>query len=140
MKNKLFDASVPKFLLVGAGNTLVGYGVTFFLYNLALWPPVLASAAGYLVGAVMSFLLNRYFTFHSKEAFWPSAVKFAVNVAVLWLLTTPLLQPWLAKKLQSVFVEKWANNVALVVCMGLYTILNYFGQRFFAFRRKEEKE
>ena len=56
-------------------------------------------------------------------------------MAVLWVITTPFLQPWLARRLQNVFVEQWANNIALVVCMGLYTVLNYFGQRFFAFRR-----
>ena len=67
------------------------------------------------------------------------AVTFGLyNLAVLWTLTTPFLQPWLAGKLQAVFVERWANNVSLVVCMGLYTVLNYFGQRFFAFSKTKK--
>jgi len=139
MKNKLkglLDASVWKFLLVGVGNTLLSMAIEFGLYNLGNVNPVLSSAIGYVAGAVMSFFLNRKFTFHSEETLGRSAVKFAVNVAVLWTLTHPLLQPWLAGLLQNVFVEKWANNLALVVCMGLYTILNYFGQRFFAFKKR----
>lgn len=135
MKGKLLQNSFLRFLLVGVGNTLLSAAITFGLYNLARWDPVLSSAIAYVAGASMSFFLNRSFTFHSQEAFWPSAAKFALNVAVLWTLTTPFLQPWLAGQLQAVFVEQWANNAALLFCMGLYTILNYFGQRFFAFRK-----
>ena len=135
MRDKLLHNSFLRFLVVGVGNTLLSMAVELGLYNLGGANPVLSSAVGYVVGAVMSFFLNRRFTFHSQEELGRSAVKFAVNVAVLWTLTHPLLQPWLAGKLQAVFVEKWANNVALVICMGLYTVLNYFGQRFFAFRR-----
>lgn len=135
--NKLLQNSFFRFLLVGVGNTLVSMAITFCLYNLCGVPPVISSAIAYVVGAVMSFFLNRHFTFRSQADLWPSALKFAVNVAVLWAITTPLLQPWLAKRLQSVFVEKWANNVSLLICMALYTVLNYLGQRFFAFRKKK---
>ena len=140
MRDKLLHNSFFRFLLVGVGNTLVSMAIELSLYNLVLYDmgrtgPVLSSAAGFLVGAVMSFFLNRHFTFHSEEELGRSAVKFAINVAVLWAVTHPLLQPWLAERLQAVFVEKWANSVSLVVCMGLYTVPNYFGQRFFAFRR-----
>lgn len=135
--NKLFQNSFFRFLLVGVGNTLLSMAITFCLYDLCGVPPVISSAIAYVVGAVMSFFLNRYFTFRSQAELWPSALKFAVNVAVLWVITTPFLQPWLAQRLQSVFVEKWANNVSLLVCMALYTVLNYLGQRFFAFRNKK---
>lgn len=139
MKHKFLHSSFFRFLLVGVGNTLLSTVITFGLYNLAEWHPVLSSAIGYVAGAIMSFLLNRSFTFHSQENFWRSAVKFAINVAVMWTITTPFLQPWLAERLQAVFVDRWANNVSLVLCMGLYTILNYFGQRFFAFRGSAKK-
>jgi len=140
MKDKFIHSSVFRFLLVGVGNTLLSIAVELGLYNLGGVNPVFSSAVGYIVGAVMSFFLNRRFTFHSEEELGRSAVKFAINVALLWALTHPLLQPWLAGRLQSVFVERWTNNVALVVCMGLYTVLNYFGQRFFAFRRFAKKK
>ena len=133
--NKFLHSSFFRFLLVGVGNTLLSMVITFCLYNLAGLPPVLSSAIAYVAGAVMSFFLNRRFTFHSQADFWPSVLKFALNVAVLWAITTPFLQPLLASWLENIFVEKWANNVSLVLCMGLYTILNYLGQRFFAFRK-----
>lgn len=136
---QLFQSSFFRFLLVGVGNTLLSMAITFLLYNLAGIDPVAASAIAYVAGAVMSFFLNRRFTFHSQADFWPSALKFALNVAILWIITTPFLQPWLAGLLQGPLGERWANNISLVICMGLYTILNYLGQRFFAFRKTEGK-
>jgi len=136
MRKKLTDNSFVRFLMVGVGNTLLSAVITLVLYNGLNVRPVVSSAIAYVAGAVMSFFLNRWFTFHSQEEFWRSAVKFAINVAVLWTLTTPFLQPWAAKVLRGWMGEKWANSLALLGCMGLYTILNYFGQRFFAFRKR----
>lgn len=135
MKDKLLGNSFFRFLLVGVGNTVLSAAIAFGLYNLAHWHPVLSSAIAYVAGAVVSFFLNRVFTFRSEEDLKKSAIKFAINVAVLWLITTPFLQPLLTKQLQGIFVEQWANNVSLVICMALYTVLNYLGQRFFAFRK-----
>ena len=56
MKNKFFDASIPKFLLVGVGNTLLSAVIMFALEGLGYWP---STAIAYVAGAVMSFFLNR---------------------------------------------------------------------------------
>ncbi len=84
----------------------------------------------------MSFFLNRHFTFHSEETLGRSAVKFAVNVAVCYVLGYGLarglmgiLTPW------SPLSPLWWERLSKLVGMGLYTVLNYFGQRFFAFRK-----
>ena len=73
MKKKLlslFDEKLWKFLLVGVLNTLVGNGLMFLLYNLgglSYWP---ATAVSYALASVMSYFLNRYFTFKYKEGGW----------------------------------------------------------------------
>ena len=84
---KLIDNSIPKFLLVGVGNTLLSMVLMFLLEGLGYWP---STAIAYVAGAVMSFFLNRHFTFHSKETLLRSAVKFAVNVAVCYVIAYPL--------------------------------------------------
>lgn len=132
---RLIDPSVWKFLLVGVGNTLLSAVISLVLYNLWGVDPVLASAIAYLAGAVMSFFVNRRFTFHSDEVLWKSAVKFALNVAVLWTVTTPFIQPRVADLLAPWLGEQWSNSLAVLFSMGLYTVLNYFGQRYFAFRK-----
>ena len=130
---RLFDVSMLKFLLVGVGNTLLSTVLMFALEGLGYWP---STAIAYVAGAVLSFFLNRRFTFHSEETLGRSAVKFALNVAVCYVLGYGLarglmgiLAPW------SPLSPLWWERLSKLVGMGLYTVLNHFGQRFFAFRK-----
>ena len=132
---KLLDASVWKFLLVGVGNTLLSAVIMFLLEGLGYWP---STAIAYVAGAVMSFFLNRSFTFRSNAAFWPSVLRFAVNVAVCYLLAYSLAQPMAGWVLGWFGLSPlWIERLAKLGGMALYTVLNYFGQRFFAFRNKD---
>ena len=132
MKNKLIDDSVPKFLLVGVGNTLLSAVLMFLLEGLGYWP---STAIAYVAGAVMSFFLNRSFTFHSEETVGRSTAKFALNVAVCYMLVYSIAQPlgkWILGAMGITRV--WLERLTKLGGMGLYTLLNYFGQRFFVFR------
>ena len=133
---KIFDPTMVKFLLVGVVNTLVGTGTMFLLYNLAQCSYWVSSAANYVVGGVVSFFLNKYFTFQNKERSWGQVARFIFTIGCCYLIAYGGAKPivmWLLAG-QSVKVQE---NVAMLVGMGLYTILNYFGQRFFAFRSGE---
>lgn len=130
---RLIDGSIPKFLLVGVGNTLLSMVLMFLLEGLGYWP---STAIAYVAGAVMSFFLNRRFTFHSEETLGRSAVKFALNVAVCYVAAYALAQPaagWVLGR--TGLSPLWQERLTKLGGMGLYTVLNYFGQRFFAFRR-----
>ena len=133
--SKLFDKTMVKFLLVGVVNTLVGAGTMFLLYNLAHCSYWISSAANYVVGGIVSFFLNKYFTFQNKDWSWGQVGKFIVSVSVCYLLAYGLAKPLvlhlLAGQSQSI-----RENVAMLVGMCLYTALNYLGQRFFAFKVK----
>ena len=134
MNQKLIDKTVWKFLLVGVVNTLVGTGVMFLLYNLAGCSYWVSSAANYIVGGVLSFFLNKYFTFQKTQWSWAEVVKFAVSVALCWLIAYGAAKPavmWMLSG-QSKTVQE---NTAMLVGMVLYTGLNYLGQRFFAFKK-----
>ena len=126
---KFFDPSMLRFLLVGVVNTLVGAGIMFLLYNLAGCSYWLSSAANYIVGGVVSYFLNKYYTFKNTERSWKQVLRFALNVAVCWLLAYGIAKP-LALRLLA--------NAAMLAGLCLYTALNYLGQRFFAFRAKED--
>ena len=70
MKDKIkniLDITFWKFVLVGIVNTLVGTGVMFAAYNLLHLSYWLSSASNYVVGSVVSYFLNKYFTFQNKE-------------------------------------------------------------------------
>lgn len=134
---KFFDPSMLRFLLVGVVNTLVGAGIMFLLYNLAGCSYWLSSAANYIVGGVVSYFLNKYYTFKNTERSWKQVLRFALNVAVCWLLAYGIAKP-LALRLLAGIDEKLQTNAAMLAGLCLYTALNYLGQRFFAFRAKED--
>lgn len=130
---KLIDPTMIKFLIVGVVNTLVGCGTMFLLYNLANCSYWFSSATNYVVGSIVSFFLNKYFTFQNHEKSWKQVVKFIINVAVCYFIAYGAAKPVVMSVLaaQPINIQE---NVAMFVGMGLYTVLNYFGQRFFAFR------
>lgn len=149
MKQKLIDKTLWKFLLVGVVNTLVGCGIMFLLYNLVPWPAGeikfgvftvkdigywVSSIVNYVVGSVVSFFLNKYFTFQKKEWSWAQAGRFALSVAVCWLIAYGAAKP-LVLRLLAGQPENIQGNAAMLVGMCLYTGLNYITQRFFAFKK-----
>lgn len=134
-KEKLIDKTTIKFLAVGVVNTLVGTGIMFLLYNLAkvpYWPSV---CANYVCGGIVSYFLNKYFTFQNKERSWKQVVKFILTVAVCMFIGYGIAKPAVLWALSGVD-KTIQENVAMVVGMGLYTGLNYLGQRFFAFKKE----
>ncbi|WP_297212121.1 GtrA family protein [uncultured Flavonifractor sp.] len=135
---KLIDNSIPKFLLVGVLNTLVGAGIMFLLYNVAGWGYWPSTAANYLVGGILSFFLNKYFTFRNRERSWWQVGKFVITVAVCWVIAYAIAKPLVLQILANQNV-KLQENVAMLAGMCIYTGLNYFGQRFFAFRKSRRK-
>ena len=132
MKQNIFDETLPKFLLVGVFNTLVGTGTMFLLYNLAGCSYWLSSAANYIVGGTVSFFLNKYFTFQSQGLSCKQVGKFIITVSACYLLAYGVAKP-LTLHFLAGYAVQIQENAAMLVGMCLYTGLNYFGQRFFAF-------
>lgn len=125
-----------KFLLVGIANTLLSAVIMFLLEGIGYWA---STAIAYVAGAVLSFFLNRSFTFKSNSALWPSVFKFAVNVMLCYLIAYSIAQPFIGALLEHTsIIPIWQERIAKVFGMGLYTVINYFGQRFFAFRSKSK--
>ena len=146
---KLIDKTTFKFLLVGVINTLVGTGVMFLFYNLFHFGYWFSSASNYVVGSIVSYLLNKYYTFQSKNNSLKSIVKFIVNISLCYLLAYGAAKPlvyWVCEVLRdnvaafSFLNAKWCDNLAMVAGMGIFVVLNYLGQRFFVFNDKEETE
>lgn len=135
IKNK-FDITFFKFILVGIVNTVVGTAVMFIAYNVFHFSYWVSSAANYVVGSVCSYFLNKYFTFQNKEKSPIILLKFVVNITVCYLIAYGGAKK-LILLLLSGFSKEWQDNVAMVCGMGLFVLLNYFGQRFFAFKKKD---
>ena len=140
---KLFDPTFFRFILVGLVNTAVGYGVMFGLYNLTplnTWGSRgqwIASAANYIVGSIVSFFLNKHFTFRNQERGAGVVLRFVLNITVCWLLAYGLAQPIMARLMaETALSDQIKGNLTLLAGSGLFVILNYGGQRWFAFRSR----
>lgn len=131
-----FDITFVKFIVVGVINTLLGTAVMFIAYNMFHLSYWISSAANYVVGSICSYFLNKYFTFHNKEKSPVIVIKFIINITVCYLIAYGGAQR-LIMWLLSDFSIKWQDNIAMLCGMGLFVILNYFGQRFFAFKKKD---
>ena len=139
----LFDGTFLRFVIVGVINTIFGTAIMFLLYNLLLsaysWGYWVSSAANYLFGSILSYFLNKKFTFRNKERGIKPAVRFTANIAVCYLVAYGLAKPAM-RLLLSQTNQKLQENIAMLTGMALFVLLNYLGQRFFAFRKHNEAE
>ena len=149
-----FDIKFLKFVAVGILNTIVGTAIMFISYNVLHLGYVLSVSANYVLTSIMSFFLNKYFTFKSHGDIKKEVVKFAVNIALCAIAAYGIAKPLvvyvlsklgdgfyaaLAKIPLSIFAERESveTNIALLVGMVLFVAFNYAGQRFFAFKHEE---
>ena len=135
----IFDKILLKFVFVGIINTLTGSSIMFILYNIAGIGYWLSSAANYVVGGVLSFFLNKYFTFSVKNWSLFMVVAFVINIAICYGIAYGVAKPIMNYILKN-NPQNLRENVALLAGMCLFTGLNYLGQRLIVFRKKENKE
>ena len=135
MTKNLIEGTVLRFLLVGVFNTVVGCGIMFLLYNVGHFSYWFSSAANYIVGGTVSFFLNKYFTFRKKVWSGRQVIRFIVTVAVCYGVAYGLAKPLMLWALKD-YPIGLQENAAMLTGMILYTMLNYWGQKFFAFARE----
>ena len=149
LKN-FFDIKLLKFFLVGIINTLIGEGIVLLLTNLAGWKHYewgagAAAFIGVVVGSIVSFFLNKSFTFKNKEKGWKPAVRFTVNILLCMLIRIAVatavsaISKGAGWTMFGMDVDTFAGNLSWAVGAGVFVIVNYIGQRFFAFKEKKEE-
>ncbi len=135
---KLIDKTLIKFIIVGVINTLFGTLIMFGFYNVLHLNYWISSAANYVLGSVLSYFLNKYFTFKNSEKGWNPILRFVINIAVCYTLAYGIAKP-LVKFALSGFSKTVIENCAMIVGMLIFVALNYIGQRFFAFKETTKK-
>ncbi|MDR7001863.1 GtrA family protein [Neobacillus niacini] len=131
--------SFIRFIIVGILNTIVGLSVMYLLlhaFHLSYW---ISTFIGNSIGAIVSFFLNRSFTFKSHHAVSKSAIRFIIVILCCYFISYDLATKLVSTVLISnhFFSEKIRTDLAVLVGTGLYTVLNYFGQKLFVFSKKD---
>jgi len=113
-----------KYNLVGVINTLVGFGVIFTLMLFGL-NPVVSNAIGYLVGSIVSFILNSKFTFKEKNPNRKLIVAFFLTLLLAYFLNYITLNYTLAH---------FNPYIAQVISGAVYTVSSFLIMKFFVFQ------
>ena len=133
MIRKLLDKTFWKFILVGAANTLLGTGIMFLFYNVFHFGYWISSASNYVFGSILSYFLNKYFTFQNQSKDPKIILRFVLNISVCYITAYGLAKP-AVRFLLAGMGTSIQDNGAMLVGMSVFIILNYLGQRFFTFR------
>lgn len=128
----MIDKKFLTFILIGIINTLIGMAIMFGLYNLAGCSYWISSAANYILVSILSYALNRRFTFQYRGGLVQSGVRFASNIAVCYLIAYGIAKPLVCWLLENYSISL-QENAAMLIGMCVFTGLNYIGQRFFVF-------
>ena len=134
----IVDKVLIKFIRVGIAYTVVGAGLMFVLYNIAGFGYWVSSAANYVVGSVLSFFLNKHFTFSVRRWSVFMIVTFILTIAFSYLIAYGISKPAMNYLLRN-SLQKIRENIALFTGMCLFTGINYLGQRFVVFKINEGK-
>ena len=134
---KFLDRTFLKFILVGVVNTIFGTSIMFLFYNVFHFSYWVSSASNYILGSILSYILNRLFTFHSETAVKKTLPRFVINISLCYLIAYGIAKPLVIYILSSLSLNT-QENIAMLVGMCLFVGLNYFGQRFFVFKTKQK--
>lgn len=135
IRDKDFIMEVIHFGIVGVANTLMGLGIMEVLYNLIHLNYYLSSGISYFIGSVFSYHANGKLTFkvENRDKWLPW--RFAINIIVCYLVAFGVAKPIVRHLLSSqsiVIVE----NVAMLLGMCIFIVMNFFGQKLFVFRKR----
>lgn len=133
---KILNMEQSRFILVGIMNTVIGALAMLIAYNvfhLGYW---ISSAMDYIIGSIFSYFANKHFTFKSKKNSVIEIIRFIINIVICYLISYSIAKPvmiWLLKDLE--ITVELLEQVSIFFGMGIFVILNYFGQKYFVFRQ-----
>jgi polyisoprenyl-phosphate glycosyltransferase len=116
-----------RYLLVGVVNTLVGLGIIYLAMYFLHMDLASSNALGYAIGIMVSFVLNKKWTFDSQDHLVYSFLRYLLVLAVAYM----------ANLATVLFANSHFDlNPYLSQALGIvpYTTIGFLGSRYFAFR------
>ncbi len=116
-----------RFIVVGVLNTISGLSIIFACKAFFAWGDVPANATGYSVGLLISFFLNKSWTFNHEGAYAGVAIKFLATFAIAYSLNLATV---------LVLIEQVGVNDYLAHFFGMmpYTLSFFVLSRYYVFR------
>jgi putative flippase GtrA len=116
------------FAACGGVGTVGHYAVLILLVELGAIDPVIATAFGFLVGAVINYFLNYSITFRSNQKHIVAGPRF-LTIAVLGFFLNSTLMAILVHNLAAHYLPAQIATTLVVL------LFNFFGNRLWTFRQ-----
>ncbi len=132
-----WDKSLVTFLIIGGINTVLSMSLNFVLNNFAHWPLYFSTLLAFALTAIPAFYFNRKYSFKSRAPLLQSIFRFAVVTLVCLHISfalNNLLMPWLRANWWRGMHPLLYSAITIVGIQGVFTVLNYCGQRLWAFK------
>ena len=125
-KDKYFDYSMIRWGLVGMTTTLADYLLFISLYG-PISSVFLANLISATIATSINYLTHHRWTFMSEQNHSSSGVKYLINLAFWWLVSTTVI-----KLLVDVGVDP---RIAKLVPLALIVPVNYFVLNYLVFKK-----
>jgi putative flippase GtrA len=119
------------FALVGTMTTAMQYAILILAVELLHADPVLSSCLGFLISAIVSYLLNYHFTFRSDHSHFGAVTRFAIVYGIGLLLNGSIMQ-FLVHSLHVTYL------VSQVAATAIVLMWNFLGSALWTFGRTAE--
>lgn len=114
------------YVFAGGLTAVAHYGVLIGLVELGHVDPVPATLAGFVVGAVVSYTLNRWLTFEATHSHAQATWRFALIAAGGFVLTGILMHLFVARAGLPYLPMQFVTT-------GIVMVFSFLGHKFFSF-------
>lgn len=125
MKNILQNSAIL-YIIVGVANTIVGLGTTLLLTYLGVIPEI-ANTLGTIVGILNSYILNKTFTFKSKNSHKQDFIRFIIAMGISYGASMIVL----VCMHRLLHINEY---ISLLCASVVYTIVGYIISKFWVFK------
>lgn len=115
------------FFGVGVIAAIVHYGLLYLLVEAFFYDPVSAALAGYVAGGLVSYVLNRLYTYEAQRGHLEAGWRFGVVAAIGFVLT------WL---LMGLFHTRlgWHYLLAQLATTGIVLVWSFVAHKYWSFK------
>ena len=141
LRVKEFLRETISYVLVGAFATLISLALQFMLTTVFLFSYSLSSVLCFVLTSPISFTLNRKYTFHAGGLSVKKTLsRYYLIIIPCFILSYLVMKPGfdiLVNAMHLPWQEKYLIYTKQLLANGTFIIINYLGQKFFAFRKEE---
>ncbi|WP_409302418.1 GtrA family protein [Peribacillus sp. SCS-155] len=131
--------SFVSFLLVGLVNTLAGLTLMFFMANILGVSYWVSTLTGNVCGAVLSFFLNKTFTFDNHSTLRASMPRFIMVISICYVCSyktsSLIIEAMIGRHQLPLMLDN--DNLSILLGTGIYAVSNYMGQKHFVFHKSK---